>query len=86
MAGMDTPGDDRSPKIGSISHRAADKASEVARKIVHDLSAAPPRGLHPALIPGVSVESTGRTYCTDALVFGVAITLMLGFIGGRVRW
>ena len=93
MAGMDIPDEgskhpkvhhEDSPKTGSIPHRAAEKTSEVARKIVHDLAAAPPVGLHPALIPGVSVESTGRTYRTDPLVFGVAITLMLAFIGWGV--
>lgn len=83
MAGMNESGDGP-PKTGSVPQRAADKTSEVARKIVHDLSAAPPRGLHPALIPGVSVESTGRTYRTDPLVFGVAITLMLAFIAWGV--
>ncbi|HCS60117.1 MAG TPA: choline transporter [Microbacterium sp.] len=72
------------PKTGSIPHRAAEKTGEVARKIVHDLAVAPPRGLHPALIPGVSVESTGRTYRTDGLVFGIAITLMIAFIGWGV--
>ncbi|WP_300265521.1 BCCT family transporter [Microbacterium sp.] len=89
---MDTPDDGAKrpqthhadgPRTGSIP-RAAEKTGEVARKIVHDLAVAPPRGLHPALIPGVSVESTRRVYRTDVLVFGVAITLMLAFIGWGV--
>lgn len=93
MAGMDTPDDesrntqedrDIPLKTGSIPQRAAEKTTEVARKIVHDLAVTPPRGLHPALIPGVSVEETRRTYRTDPLVFGVAITLMLTFIAWGV--
>ncbi|MGP6170393.1 BCCT family transporter [Microbacterium sp. A204] len=90
---MGTPGDqstsseahrDGQPKTGSVPQRAVAKSTDAARKIVHDLSVAPPRGLHPALIPGVSVESTGRTYRTDPLVFGIAITLMLAFIAWGV--
>ena len=75
---------DSPPKTGSVPQRAAAKTSQTARKIVQDLSAAPPQGLHPALIPGVSVESTGRKYRTDPLVFGVAITLMIAFIAWGV--
>ncbi len=36
--------------------------------------------MHPAPRAGVSVEETGRTYRTDPLVFGVAVTLVVSFI------
>lgn len=64
--------------------RPANKATEAARKIVRDMSAVPPRSVHPALIPGVAVEETGRTYRTDPLVFGIAVTLTLAFIAWGV--
>lgn len=62
------------------SHRHPGKATETARKIVRDIAAVPPRSVHPALVPGVSVEETGRAYRTDPLVFGVAVTLTVAFI------
>lgn len=40
--------------------------------------------MHPALVPGVSVEQTGRAYRTDPLVFGVAVVFTLGFIAWGV--
>lgn len=60
--------------------RQAQRATQAARKLVHDFTHVPPRSVHPALIPGVGVEETGRTYRTDGLVFGVAIGLALAFI------
>lgn len=44
----------------------------------------PPRALHPALVPGVSVEETGRTYRTDGLVFGVALAVTIALIAWGV--
>ncbi|MGB4135929.1 MAG: BCCT family transporter [Microbacterium sp.] len=63
---------------------ASQKAQRAARRIVQDIAKVPPRSVHPALIPGVSVEETGRTYRTDPLVFGVTIGLLLAFIGWGV--
>ncbi|MEV8250081.1 BCCT family transporter [Microbacterium sp. NPDC076768] len=60
------------------------KASETARKIVRDITVSPPRSFHPALVPGVGVEETGRTYRTDPLVFGAAVAFTLAFIGWGV--
>lgn len=89
---MDTPGRKPDPdaqgegqptKTGNIQW-AASVTSQTARKIVHDLSVVPPRSVHPALIPGVAVEETGRKYRTDPLVFGVAVALMLAFIAWGV--
>lgn len=35
---------------------------------------------HPALIPGIGVEDTGRTFSTNWLVFGIAGALVLGVV------
>lgn len=86
---MDTP-DEKTPtrndppKPSTAAIRQAAKATEAAQKIVRDISAVPPRGVHPALVPGVSVEETGRTYRTDPLVFGVAVALTVAFIAWGV--
>lgn len=79
-----TPPHPRTDDVGTGVNRLPAKASETARKIVRDIAAVPPRSVHPALVPGVSVEETGRTYRTDPLVFGVAVTLMLAFIAWGV--
>lgn len=86
---MDTP-DEKTPtrndppKTSTAAIRQAAKATETAQKIVRDIAAVPPRGVHPALVPGVSVEETGRTYRTDPLVFGIAVALTLAFIAWGV--
>ncbi|MGB3373621.1 MAG: BCCT family transporter [Microbacterium sp.] len=87
---MRTPADgpaDRTPD-STPSKRTAEtgtvRVGRAARRIVGDLAKPVPRGVHPALIPGVSVEETGRTYRTDPLVFGVAIALMIAFIAWGV--
>lgn len=79
---MDTPDESAVQKTGSV--RQPGTAAETARKIVRDMAAVPPRSVHPALVPGVSVEETGRTYRTDPLVFGVAVALTLAFIAWGV--
>lgn len=86
---MDTPDDktpprNDAPKTSTAAIRQAAKATETAQKIVRDIAAVPPRGVHPALVPGVSVEETGRTYRTDPLVFGVAVALTVAFIAWGV--
>ncbi|WEF21322.1 BCCT family transporter [Microbacterium maritypicum] len=75
-----TPPRPRTDAVGTGANRLPTKATATARKIVRDISAVPPRSVHPALVPGVSVEETGRTYRTDPLVFGVAVTLVVSFI------
>ncbi|WP_251050651.1 MULTISPECIES: BCCT family transporter [unclassified Microbacterium] len=82
---MKTP-DEKPParSEGTGAVRLPAKAGEAASKIVRDISAVPPRGVHPALVPGVGVEETGRTYRTDPLVFGVALTLVVAFIAWGV--
>ncbi|WP_240747188.1 BCCT family transporter [Microbacterium sp. K24] len=72
----------RSEATGTV--RQPGRAAETAKKIVRDIAAVPPRSVHPALVPGVSVEETGRTYRTDTLVFGVALTLVVAFIAWGV--
>lgn len=63
---------------------AATRAAEVARNIARSLKDLSPKGVHPALIPGVGVEQTGRVYRTDWLVFGVAAAFVVAFIGWGV--
>ncbi|WP_235559936.1 BCCT family transporter [Microbacterium sp. Leaf159] len=86
---MDTPDDktpprNDAPKTTTAAVRQAAKATETAQKIVRDIAAVPPRGVHPALVPGVAVEETGRTYRTDPLVFGLAVALTVAFIAWGV--
>ncbi|MGN7949169.1 BCCT family transporter [Microbacterium sp. 22215] len=86
---MDTPDDktpprNDAPKTTTAAVRQAAKATETAQKIVRDIAAVPPRGVHPALVPGVAVEETGRTYRTDPLVFGIAVALTVAFIAWGV--
>lgn len=82
---MNTP-DEKPParSEGTGTVRQPGKATETAKKIVRDIVAVPPRSVHPALVPGISVEETGRTYRTDKLVFGVALTLVVAFIAWGV--
>lgn len=74
----------RTDATGTGVNRLPAKAGEAARKIVREIAVVPPRSVHPALVPGVSVEETGRTYRTDPLVFGVALTLVVAFIAWGV--
>ncbi|QTV79002.1 BCCT family transporter [Microbacterium sp. NIBRBAC000506063] len=87
---MDTPeenatalpeGQDPAP---TETRRKRKTGSETARKVLQELSVLPPKGMHPALVPGVSVEETGRTYRTDPLVFGAALAFTLAFVGWGV--
>ena len=76
---MGTPDDHKTTR--SDHHQTQPiRAGETARRIVRDISTVPPRSVHPALVPGVAVEDTGRTYRTDPLVFGIAAAFALGFI------
>ena len=79
---METP--DEKPTARSDGAPPATGIVPTAKKIVRDIAAVPPRSVHPALIPGVSVEETGRTYRTDKLVFGIALTLVVAFIAWGV--
>ena len=56
------------------------KAAGVARNIARGFTHLGAKELHPALIPGVGVEQTGRVYRTDWLVFGVAAAFTVAFI------
>ncbi len=55
-----------------------------ARKLAENFAPRPPSGVHPALIPGVGVEQTGRSYRTDWLVLAIALAFTLVFIGWGV--
>ncbi|GAA5144507.1 BCCT family transporter [Microbacterium pseudoresistens] len=65
--------------------RPAGRAATAAHKIIEGVTRGPGRdSVHPALVPGVAVEDTGRTYRTDPLVFGIAVTFTLAFIAWGV--
>lgn len=69
---------------GTDGNPKGNKAAGVARSIARGLKDLAPKGVHPALIPGVGVEQTGRVYRTDWLVFGVAAAFVVAFIGWGV--
>ncbi|KNY05468.1 BCCT family transporter [Microbacterium sp. GCS4] len=83
---MDTP--DEKPRQRTDPTKTTTEtlrqAGKQAGKIVRDIATVPPRSVHPALVPGVSVEETGRTYRTDPLVFGVAASFTIAFIAWGV--
>lgn len=73
--------DDALPGTHSSGERKRDKAKRLAR----GLAAAGnyPHGVHPALIPGVSVDDQRFRYTTDRVVFGtVACTILAFFAWG----
>ncbi|MGW9112047.1 BCCT family transporter [Microbacterium sp. NPDC055683] len=59
-------------------------AADAAKRIVRDIADPAPHGVHPALIPGIGVEQTGRDFRTDRLVFGVAAVFVVAFIAWGV--
>lgn len=71
-------------EYGTDGNTKGNKAAGVARSIARGLKEISPKGVHPALIPGVGVEQTGRVYRTEWLVFGIAAAFVLGFIGWGV--
>jgi choline/carnitine/betaine transport len=83
---MDTP--DEQPRRTTDSTKTTTdtlrQAGKQAGRIVRDIATVPPRSVHPALVPGVAVEETGRTYRTDPLVFGVAASFTIAFIAWGV--
>jgi len=61
-----------------------DRTAGGARRLVRDFTEPPPSGVHPALIPGLGVEQTGRVFRTDRTVFGVAILFAVAFLAWGV--
>ena len=61
-----------------------DRTSGGARRLVRDFTEPPPSGIHPALVPGLGVEQTGRVFRTDRVVFGVAIVFTVAFLAWGV--
>ncbi|MDO5052998.1 MAG: BCCT family transporter [Pseudoclavibacter sp.] len=81
--------DDRKPSA-TTTHPAKGRGSPLPpmRRILEQVSkdfAAPGRGgLHPALIPGIGVEATRRTFSTNWWVFAIAAGFVVVFIGWGV--
>ncbi|KQO82310.1 choline transporter [Frigoribacterium sp. Leaf263] len=78
-------GNEQAPKptdpTGANPH---ERTAGGARRLVRDLTEPPPVGVHPALIPGLGVEQTGRVFRTDRVVFGVAILFTVAFLAWGV--
>lgn len=69
-------GSDASPPGGitASAKRASQKTADVVREINY------PHGVHPALVPGVSVEDQRIRYGTDKVVFGATAVAVVAFI------
>jgi choline/carnitine/betaine transport len=70
----------------TTSRRVATATAGVARPASRMLRVVADRnttddGIHPALLPGIGVEQTGRTFSTNWYVFAFAAALVVGVIG-----
>ncbi len=73
-------GDDGST-VDESNRSARDKVASAGRKtkdLVRDTNY--PHGIHPALVPGVSIEDQRVRYGTDKVVFGVTAGVIVAFI------
>lgn len=68
---MQSDQQNRSPK-----ERIGPKARRLLKKVEETY----PHGIHPALVPGISVEEQRNRYGTDKVVFGVTAVLIVAFI------
>ncbi|GAB97731.1 choline/carnitine/betaine transport [Kineosphaera limosa] len=66
--------------------QSSEKPRDRARRLLHEASQAGnyPHGVHPALVPGVSVDDQRNDYRTDKVVFGVVAVTILGFFAWGV--
>ena len=76
---MTSPESQRPRGRGGRTAAAAIRATRRARRAV---SVGPryPHDIHPALVPGVSIEDQRHRYTTDHVVFGIAAVLIVAFI------
>ncbi|MBW8172912.1 BCCT family transporter [Ornithinimicrobium sp. Arc0846-15] len=73
-SGAQGAADNPSAGIAAKAQRAGAKTAEVVREINY------PHGVHPALVPGVSVEDQRIRYGTDKIVFGATAVSIVAFI------
>ncbi len=83
MPDQQTPEDDSRGQEAEASKRekvasAGRKTKELVRETNY------PHGIHPALVPGVSIEDQRVRYGTDKVVFGVTAAAIVGFIAWGV--
>lgn len=64
------PSDSKRKKAADAGRRTKDVVSEINY----------PHGIHPALVPGVSIEDQRVRYGTDKVVFGVTAAVIVAFI------
>ncbi len=62
---------------GSTRHKVAE-AGRKTKGVVQEINY--PHGIHPALVPGVSIEDQRVRYGTDKVVFGVTAAVIVAFI------
>ncbi|CAN5532847.1 BCCT family transporter [soil metagenome] len=75
----------RHPPKHPTATQAAEKTKQVAGKTadaVREINY--PHGIHPALVPGVSIEDQRVRYSTDRVVFGVTAVVIVAFIAWGV--
>jgi len=77
-------GNEHHPRPSDPADPARPTRTGGARRLVRDLTEPPPSGVHPALIPGLGVEQTGRVFRTDRVVFGVALVFTVAFLAWGV--
>lgn len=66
---------------GSPSKKRSLPAKAAVGRIIHEVTAPEPHAtVHPALIPGIGVDATGRRFSTNIAVFATAGTLVLAVI------
>lgn len=71
---MDTP----TPPRPTGSHTTRTPARPRLRRFVREFSY--PHGIHPALVPGVSVEDRRVRYGVDRVILAVVGLLVVGFV------
>lgn len=74
------PHDDRSTvqEAPAPKHAKFKRAGRKTQAVVRELNY--PHGIHPALVPGVSIEDQRVRYGTDKVVFGATAVAIVAFI------
>ncbi len=68
----------KGPGSGASARQKAADAGRKTKDVVAEMNY--PHGIHPALVPGVSIEDQRVRYGTDKVVFGVTAAVIVSFI------
>jgi len=71
---------DRPPGGGPEGQKAGGRPAERVKKALRNAAAEPTFGMHPGLVPGISVEDTGASFPTRRSVFIVALAVSLAVL------